>query len=146
MKTAVVYYTFGGSTKREAERLAGELGADICRVSEVKNRNLLTSFIPGSFQAMKQKATPIRPLSLDLLAYERLIIGCPLWANYPAPAFNSIVKLLPPGKEVEVFICSGSGDSSKSEPKTKELISRQGCRVVSYRDVKTNTPPGKIKE
>jgi len=146
MKTAIVYYTFGGSTKKEAERLAAELNADLCRVREVKSRNLFSSFIPGCLQAMKQKAVPIQPLSLDLNAYEKIIIGAPLWANYPAPAFNSIVRLLPRDKEVEVFICSGSGDSGKSAPSTKEAIAARGCRVSAYRDVKTATPMRKMSE
>lgn len=146
MKTAVVYYTFGGSTKREAERLATELQADLCRVREVKDRSLFSSFIPGSFLAMHQRAVPIRPMALDLAEYERIIIGAPLWAGYPAPAFNAIVKLLPAGKEVEVFICSGSGDSSKSAQNTQALIIDRGCRVLSYRDVRTKGPMRKMKE
>ena len=146
MKTAVVYYTFGGSTKREAERLAAELQADTCRVREVKSRNLFSSFIPGCVQAMKQKAVPIQPLTLDLNASEKIIIGAPLWAGYPAPAFNSLVQLLPRDKEVEVFICSGSGDSGKSASSTKDAIAARGCRVIAYRDVKTDTPMRKMNE
>jgi|WetSurMetagenome_2_1015567.scaffolds.fasta_scaffold607255_1 flavodoxin len=146
MKTAVIYYTFGGSTKKEAERLATEQNADICRVREVKNRSLPTSFVPGGLQAKKRQAVAIQPLDIDLAAYDRLIIGCPVWAAHPAPAFNSIVELLPAGKEVELFMCSGGGDSSQSEQGTKELVESRGCHVTSYRDVTTHVPPGKMKE
>jgi hypothetical protein len=68
-----------------------------------------------------------------------------VWANNPAPAFNSIVELLPAGKEVELFFCSGGSGTQKSEKGTKDLIEKKGCTVVFYRDVKTGVPPGKMK-
>ena len=146
MKTAVVYYTLGGSTKKEAERVAAEQGADLCRVKEARARSFLAAFIPGGFQAMKRKTVAIQPLDIDLGAYDRIVIGCPVWAGFPAPAFNAVLALIPAGKEVELFLCSGGGDSSKSALETKKLIEKRGYRLISYRDVRTSTPPGKMKE
>lgn len=146
MKTAIIYYTFGGSTKKEAERLAAELNAPIYRVKDTRERSLFWSFIAGSYYAMRRRTVPLRPLEADLQEYDRIIIGGPIWAGYPAPAFNSIVDLLPSGKEVELFFCSGGGDKQVSEQGNKELIEKKGCTVVSYRDVFTGVKPAKIKE
>lgn len=146
MKTIILYYTFGGSTKKEAERLAAELAAPACRVREARDRSLLGSFVPGAFLAMRRRAVALQPLSVDLREYDRIIIGCPVWAAYPAPAFNSMVKLLPAGKEVELFFCSGGGDRQKEEQGTRELVEKRGCTVVSFRNIRTNLPPGKMKE
>lgn len=146
MKTIVVYYTFGGSTKKEAERTAAERGADLCRVKEAEKRGLLASFIPGGSQAMKRKTVAIQPLDVNLQDYERIIIGCPVWGGFPAPAFNSVLEILPAGKAVELFLCSGGGDTSKSANETKVLIENKGCKLISYRDVRTNARPGKMKE
>jgi hypothetical protein len=55
MKAAVVYYTFGGSTKKEAERIGAELGAPVYRVKEAHNRSFLGSFIPGGYVEKAQK-------------------------------------------------------------------------------------------
>jgi len=107
---------------------------------------LLASFIPGGSQAMKRKTVEILPLDVNLRDYERIIIGCPVWGGCPAPAFNSVLELLPAGKEVELFLCSGGGDTSKSANGTKALIENKGCKLVSYRDVRTNARPGKMKE
>ena len=145
MKTVILYYTFGGSTKKEAERLAAERGAPLYQVKEARNRGLLASFLLGGYQAMHRKAVAIQPLNIHLQDYDRIIIGCPVWAGYPAPAFNAIVELLPAGKEVELFLCSGGSGAQKSEQGTKELIERKDCTMVSYRDVKTGVPPGKMK-
>jgi len=146
MKTVIVYYTFGGSTKKEAERLGEELKAPVFRVTEKRRRSFLGAFIPGAYQAMRRKAVEINPMEVDLREYDRIVIGCPVWAGYPAPAFNAMVELLPPSKEVEVFLCSAGGDKQESEQGTKEQILQKGCIVISYRDIKTGVVPGKMKE
>ena len=146
MKTAVVYYTFGGSTKKEAERLAKENGSELCRVYEVRNRSLFGAFVIGGYQSLKRKATVIKPLNVNLKEYDRITILCPVWAGYPVPAFNAIAALLPSGKEVEVVLCSGGGETPKSEQGTKKLIEDKGCKLISYRDVKTGAMPAKSKE
>lgn len=145
MKTVIVYYTFGGATGREAERLAATLNAPLCHVAEVRERSLLGAFAAGCFLAMRRRASAIRPLDVNLQEYDRIIIGCPVWAGYPAPAFNAIAALLPKGKEVEVFLCSGGGETEKSREGTRALIEGKGCTLVSYRDVKTNGMPAKMK-
>lgn len=146
MKTVIIYYTFGGSTKREAERLGAALNVPLYRVKESHNRSLFAAFVPGGFSAMNRKAAAIQPLNFDLNEYDRIIIGCPVWAGYPAPAFNSIVQLLPTGKEVELFLCSGGGNTQKSEQGTKMLIEKKERTVIDYRNVKTFVKPGKLKE
>ncbi len=146
MKTVILYYTFGGSTKKEAERLANELNATLYRVKEARNRSFLTAFIPGGLHARQRKSVAIQPLEIDLNQYDRIIIGCPVWAAHPAPAFNSIVERLPKGKEVEIFLCSGGSGTANSEQGTKELIANKGCTLISYRDVATGVQPSKMKE
>jgi len=146
LKTIVLYYTFGGSTKKEAEKLAGELGAQVCRVREKRNLSLVGSFIPGCPQAIKRKRTKIRPVDADLSAFDKIVIGCPVWAACPAPAFNSIVELLPAGKEVEVFLCAGGNDPRESDAGTREMIEAKGCKVSGIRTVTTGAKPSKMKE
>jgi flavodoxin len=145
MKTVILYYTFGGATQKEAERLAVELGAPSYRVKEARRRSLLGAFIPGALQGMHRKAPAILPLDVTLRDCDRIIIGSPVWGAYPAPAFNAMVGLLPPGKEVELFFCSAGGDPLKDEPGTRKLIEDKGCTVVSFRIVKTGALPSKLK-
>ena len=144
MKAIIIYYTFGGSTKKEAQKLAIELDAPVYRIEEMHSRSLFGAFVGGS-AAIHRKASAIKPVHIDLNEYDRIIIGCPIWAGYPAPAFNAIVELLPPNKDVELFFCSGGGDIQKSEQGTKELIEKKGCRVISLRNIRTEAPPSKFK-
>lgn len=139
MKTLILYYSFQGSTEKEAKRLAAETGADLCRIREKKDRSMTGAFLTGPWQAIFRRAVPIRTPAARPENYDRLIIGCPVWAGYPAPAFNSILKLLPPGKATEVFFCSATGNAMKSEKGTRALLEKRGCKVTELRIVATGT-------
>lgn len=141
MSSVILFYTLGGATRAEAQRLAEESGARLCEVREQKKRGLFSAFFPGCPHAMKRRASKLQPLDVDLNAYDHITVGCPIWAGFPAPAFNAVVALLPAGKQVSLFFCSGSGDSTKSAEGTKELIAARGCALASYRDVKSQNPP-----
>lgn len=146
MKAAVVYYTFGGSTKKEAERIGAELDAPVYRVREAKSRSFIGAFIPGGFQAMKRKKPKIEPVDFDLAQYDRIYLGCPVWAANPAPAFNAMLDLLPSGKTVEVFLCAGGNDPRESDAETRRLIEARGCTVTRLYTIPTGVMPGKMKE
>jgi flavodoxin len=137
MKTIVLYYSLGGSTKVEAEKIADTEDAVTCRVEEVKKRNLFTAFIPGALYAMKRKAVSIKALTYDLVGFDKIIIGMPIWGGFPAPAFNAIVQKLPPEKDVELFFCSGGGLTPKSKQGTMDMIAVKGCKLLSYKDIGT---------
>ena len=139
MKTLILYYSLQGSTEKEAKRLAAETGADLCRIRERRDRSMTGAFLAGPWQAIFRRAVSIRKPDVRPEDYDRLIIGCPVWAGYPAPAFNSILKLLPPGKETEVFFCSATGNAMKSEKGTKALLAKKGCKITNVRIVATGT-------
>lgn len=85
-------------------------------ITEKKNRSLLSSF-SGCPKALHRKASKIAPAQIEQDA-DRFIVGCPIWAGFPAPAFNAIIPLIPDGKEVELFFCSGGGEEPKSKQGT----------------------------
>ena len=139
MKTIVLYYSFMGSTKVEAEKIAEEENAILFRIEEKKSSNMLKAFLFGCPYAIKRKATPIKPIKCNLNSFDKIIIGAPIWAGFPAPAFNSIVQALPPEKDVELFFCSAGGSTIKSKQGTIDMIVGKECNVVSYKDIRTTT-------
>lgn len=147
MKIQILFYTLGGATRTEAFRLTEELQSaghivNCTEIKEKKSRSLLSSFFSGCPKAMKRKASNIVPVQVEQDA-DRYIIGCPIWAGFPAPAFNAIVPLIPAGKEVELFFCSGGGEAPKSKQGTIDLIKSKGLTLISYRDIKTSETPQK---
>ena len=136
MKTAIVFYSFGGATKRFAQKKAAERNADVYEVHEQKKKNIFTSFLIGCPQALSQKSVPLAEKLPDLSEYDTILVMAPIWANFPAPAFNSIVDSLPKGKKVEIYLLSGSGDSSKSREKVQAKLKNANLNVVKYVDIK----------
>lgn len=145
MDTVILYYSLGGSTKAEAEKIAMERGAALEAIRETHKRNVFTAFLPGCPMALHRKASKIEPLHSDFKSYKRIILMAPVWAGYPAPAFNAVLNLLPEGKEIEVVLCSSGGETPKSIVGTKQRVLAQGCRLISYRDIKTGPAEGSGK-
>ena len=139
MKTVIVYYSFTGSTRRLSKKLAEETGADLCEIKEAAERSKLSAYVLGSFAAMRQKKVNLQSFGEDLAQYDKIVIAMPIWAGYPAPAINSLLDMLPEGKDVELIMVSGSGSSGGSAEKTKALVRDKGCRVAGYKDVKTSS-------
>jgi len=135
MKTIILYYSLMGSTKALALKKATEFGCEAEEVIQVKKYNLFTSYISGAFKAMRRVGVPIEPLKADLSQYDKIIIMSPVWAGHPAPAINSVLSLLPTGKQVEFYLLSEGSGSKKTAQKTKEIAQGKGCEVVCYYDV-----------
>lgn len=139
MKTAVVFYSFSGNTSKLAQDVAAARNADLFEVKEAKKRGLLGAFFKGCPDAMKQRPSLLAGAPLDLSGYDRIVIAAPIWAGFPAPAFNSIVQMLPKNKDIELIFISGGGASDKCAEKVKALIEQTGSRVVSYKDIAVGT-------
>ena len=91
----VVYYSWSnGNTKRIAEALAKETGADIARIETVQPYT-------GSHEAVVEQGQqevnrgyrpPIQPLALDVKNYDVIAIGTPTWWYTMAPAVLSFLE------------------------------------------------------
>lgn len=136
-KTLVMFYSFSGHTKEMAEKQAKKYNADLVEVKELKSRSKWNAYLKGCVQARKQSSTKIDEVNIDFTKYERILIGAPIWAGYPAPAFNSMIDLIPSGKEVELFFLSGSGSTAKTRNKIKKYLSDHHIKVSKYMDLKS---------
>ena len=140
MKSVILYYSFGGATRAEAQKRAAASGADVVEVLEAKKRGIFSAFLSGCPQALGRKASEIRPLSLDWNAYDDVTLMAPIWAGHPAPAFNAALELIPKDKILHVVLCSGGGETPKSKDATIGLLRQRGYALSSYEDIKTAPP------
>lgn len=131
-----MYYSFTGHTKEMAEKQAKKYNADLVEVKESKKRSKLSAYLAGCVQARKQNSTKIDEVNVDFSNYDHIIIGAPIWWGFPAPAFNSIVNVIPSGKEVDLFFLSGSGSTAKTRNKIKKVLSGRNLKVLKYMDLK----------
>lgn len=131
----VIYYSFSGNTKKVAQGVAKQYDADIVEVKEKKRRGNINAYLIGCPQAMFHQKIAIEPLGVDLSEYEEIIIAAPIWAGFPAPAFNSIVSQLPTGKNVSLLFTMGGKASAKCEAVTKQAVGKKGCAIGSYQHI-----------
>ena len=136
MKAAVIYYSYEGNSVLVADALRDALGADVFRIKTVdkKKRTGLAKYAWGGGQAVMGKKPAIEPLSVDINAYDLIILGMPVWAGSPAPPIVSFLsgnKIT--GKKIALFCCY-SGGKGKAFEKLKALL--PGNTIVSEIDIK----------
>ena len=141
MKSAILFYSFNGATRKEAAKRAEETGADVFELVEAKKRGLFSAFLSGCPQALGRKASAIQPLTIDWSLYDSVTLMAPVWAGHPAPAFNAGLALIPKGMTVNVALCSGGGETPKSKDATIALLKEKGYTVGFYEDVRTGAAP-----
>lgn len=136
MKTLILFYSYSGKTKAAAEKRAAESEPCIIeQVYDVKKPPKPIAFIAGCFKAMRRKKSAIKPIKSNPEDFDKIVIMAPIWAGHPAPAFNSIVELLPAGREVELVLTSAGGESKESQKGTEALIAARSCKVIKYIDI-----------
>jgi flavodoxin len=112
MKTAVIYYSYNGAGVHVAEILRAELNADIFKIETLdsKKRKGVSLVFWGGGQVVMGKKPPLKPLSVNISAYDLIILGTPVWASSPAPAIVSFLSTNSiAGKKIALFCCHAGG-------------------------------------
>jgi multimeric flavodoxin WrbA len=135
MKTLIVFYSFTGHTKAIAERIAGELAADIAEIKDIAKPGVAKAYIAGCFAAIRGKAWPIQALNKDPGLYEHLILLSPVWAGNTPPAVNAWLEQLPQSKSVAVKMISARGNSNCRE-RLERAVAAKSCMWESFEDIK----------
>jgi len=137
MKKLALYFSLDNKTKKLVETKSKDLKADLLvEVKEVKQRSKFNIMTSGRFEAMMSKKSEIQPLDVNFDDYKTIVIFMPVWGGNPAPVMNSIIDLIPKGKEVELYMTSEKGDSMKSADNTNNEIQKRGSLVTKYVDLK----------
>lgn len=138
MKTLIVYYSEGGTTKIIARTLSMHLRADIIGIDDLKKRTGFGSKLLSSIEAFRESKTEINPSSLDLSDYDLIYIGTPTWANNPTPAIITLIDRCDwKGKDVILFTTMGNSGGQSTLKRLEEKVTLRGARVVQSFSLKT---------
>ena len=94
MSVLTVYYSFGGNTRRIAQKIHAELGGDMAEIKTVE------PYI-GSYDKVVEQGqrevnagfTPeIQPVGVDIADYDTIIIGTPVWWYTFASAMKTFLE------------------------------------------------------
>ena len=111
MRDLVVFYSYSGHARQDAQWLAADLGADVAEIVEENPRP------PGGaagfrciLDSLFRRRPAIRPLAKRAADYDRVILVCPIWAGRMAgPARTWLAQEGRAAKRLALLVQSGSG-------------------------------------
>ena len=145
MKRLVVYYSLSGNTKEAAEKIASAVNGDLLRLETVKDmpRNFVAQIIVGGGQVMMKYVPKLKPYDKDIISYDEIILGSPIWNSKGVPAINAFLEDKDAAKKVTaLFFLSGGGEIKKGlEALTKKLpnlVNTVSLLDIKHKDSKDN--------
>ena len=139
-KTLILYFSNTGNTKRVAETMAQELGADLYRILPEKDYTAadLTWTNADCRANQEQNDEASRPAYRDALPdltpYDQVTIGHPIWWGIPPKIIRTVLENLDlTGKKVAAFATSGGStyhDAQRAMEQWTDLNLPQG-RILS---------------
>lgn len=110
MKTAIIYYSYRGNTKEIAEWIQKRVGGDLVRIETVVpyegDYNKVVD--QGQDEVNRGYCPEIKPMDVDLQAYDTILLGTPVWWYTFAPAMHTFLKSQNwEGKTIYLFATNG---------------------------------------
>ena len=125
MKTLIVYYSLEGNTQYAAERIAAAIGAETLRLTPEKAYpdSGFKKFFWGGKSAVMAEKPKLQPYEFDPAAWERIIIGFPVWAGNVTPPIRTFIKENDlRGKRIAAFACQSGAGAEKAFAKLKAAL------------------------
>ena len=131
MKSAIIYYSYSGNTKKVARILQEQLSQQGA-VDEIElQADESKSFFSQAGRAFLHKRTGLRGVNFDLSGYDLICLGTPVWAFGPAPAMNTYLDRCSgvENKEAILFATYGSGaGKEKCLNYMQDILSKKGAK------------------
>lgn len=149
MKTLIVYYSHSGTTKKVAQRLSQEIGAEGEEIIDLKKRVGWWSFPVAGFDAILKRKTGIKPPEKNPADYELVIVGTPIWAGQMTPAVRTFLtanrsKI----KRVAFLATDGGADHAAVWADMSAVVGKKPVAVISIpgREVAAGEYMDKLKD
>ncbi len=110
MNGLVLYYSYGGNTRRIAEQIQKVLGCDLAEIATVAPYTGSYDEIvsQGQREADSGFKPPVHPLAKNPGDYDTIILGTPVWWYTPAPAVKTVLSACDwNGKTIYPFATNG---------------------------------------
>lgn len=110
MKRLIIYYSYGGNTKKIAEMIQKSVGCDMEEIKTVQpyTGDYMAVVDQGKQEVDSSYMPEIQPLSVNIAEYDQIILGSPIWWYTFAPAVKTFLSQYDlSGKEVVPFSTNG---------------------------------------
>ena len=134
MKTAVIYYSRSGVTKKIAEKVQKKFNSDMYFVEPEKAYGNYASAVARVIGEKTSKNDPVLKTKVaDFSGYDVVFVGFPVWAS-SLPQFlqEYISKAGLDGKRVIPFATAGANGKESSLKRLKELLPKSNITDYFY--------------
>ncbi len=146
-KILVAYYSWTGHTRQIAEAIAGELGADVEEIMEVRPRSGWFAFLYSAWEVLREHVVPIKVPLKDPFAYDLVVIGTPVWAGRMAsPVRAYVTQERHKFSRIALFCTEGGANGEKALAQISQLCGKEPAAtlVVTERDLSSGAYSQKV--
>ena len=138
MRTLCLYYTRTNTTKEVMENIARTIGADVAEYTDGKDRSGFLGYVGACFATVNNTISKVSIKGkINLKAYDRIIIGMPVWVEGPCAIGRALIKKYRSSMPSEVYyVVTHMGDRHDYIEKIKamdNLLGRPSSGQVSIR-------------
>lgn len=134
-KTLVVFYSRSGYTRKIAELLARALNADVDEIREPRGRTGGLGYLRSVYEVLRGARPPILQPRHHPHAYERIVIGTPVWARHiSSPVRSYLTRHQDDLKHVAYFCTYGGRGAEQVLNEMAQLLDRAPQATLSLTD------------
>ena len=148
MKSLVAFYSRTNITKKLAERIANETGADIEEIKPKNDYGGKLGYARGGKDAFRGNIIELEALKHDPQDYDVVYLGTPVWASrMSAPLFSYIKQNEGKFAEVKFFITAGGTGFDSTLKQMEETIGKPiSTLALTTKEVKKDEFEDKLAE
>ncbi len=123
MKILVVFFSRSGRTRRVAEMIARQAGADLEAIAPRQGYGGFFGFFRAGSQAVRRRTPAINRLQKNVTAYDLVVLGTPIWAGHiSSPLRTAIVEQKDKIKRYAIFCTAGNAEPQSVLNDVQEAI------------------------
>lgn len=131
LNIGIICYSYSGITRGMMEKIHEVCGGDLIDVRTLRKYRTFTVYTTGCIRSRQEEIDPITPATIDVSAYDLIVIATPVWAWKPSPAANAIVAGLKGCEGKKAVICATySNNPGDCIPILKKQLERRGVEVL----------------
>jgi hypothetical protein len=113
MKILIVFYSRSGCTRRAAQELAAQLGADTEELRETADRSGAKGYLLAGRDAMQKRPAVLLPTVRQPGEYDLVVVGTPVWAFTMCPAVRTWLLREAGALRQVAFLCTQGGSGAE---------------------------------
>lgn len=146
MNILVVVYSRTGRTREVGQRIAHAFGDSLQEIRDVRSRRGPFGYLRSAMEAGRRQTPAIEPFSIDLSAYDLVILGTPVWAGHMAAPMRTFLEQHKQQlARIAAFCTLGGSGAPRTLAEIAEVAGQAPVAQLALRDAEIQTDAGSRK-